>query len=379
MSVIGILDYDFLTYQPLLPNLECAKICSYYKQNHDIAVLASNMEPARYTKFFVRKDYDDGNYPKELFEDNVTYGGRAFNKDKYKPLPLDIEECAPDMLAYLKFSNLYDRTRELKMLFTKLIRGEHLRLSLDGSTIWDKYDKNLVLTQNTDSIFLHDYDLAKINGSFDIIKNMSLRYTVKGNKERLRRIGMKFPVIINSSDELSKWSTLAPSFHVFFLQYNGLMDNEALYDLCNNNKMVAKQLYYNIGLAQYSEDYFLENILPKFYKQVLFLRSNNIKILLKYEDKFNVSQRLKNLIELFNAYLSRAIFDYGLNYRQNLYYFCSHKGYNKFRKMNKYIYPLEDARDCFAYVREKNYEVFKMFYEWDIVKFKGGEFIKNDE
>ena len=34
----------------------------------------------------------------------------------------------------------------------------------------------------------------------------------------------------------------------------------------------------------------------------------------------------------------------------------------------------EEARASFRYIYERNYELFKLFYEWDAVKLKGGQF-----
>ena len=48
-------------------NLELMKLATYYKQHNEIVKLATKLEPERYTKFFVRKDWDDGLYPKEFF------------------------------------------------------------------------------------------------------------------------------------------------------------------------------------------------------------------------------------------------------------------------------------------------------------------------
>ena len=36
---------------------------------------------------------------------------------------------------------------------------------------------------------------------------------------------------------------------------------------------------------------------------------------------------------------------------------------------------VEEMRDTFQYVRERNYELFKMFYEWDEVKYRGGKIV----
>jgi len=76
---IGLWDADFMTYKQPFFNLEIMKMAAYYKQQNELVKLTTVLEPERYTKFFVRKDYDDGIYPKEFFLPNVVYGGKAFN------------------------------------------------------------------------------------------------------------------------------------------------------------------------------------------------------------------------------------------------------------------------------------------------------------
>lgn len=70
-------------------------MATYYKQRNEIVKFATKLEPEMYTKFFVRKDYDNGVYPKEFFLPNVEYGGHAFT-NKYKSLDLEIEKTKPD-------------------------------------------------------------------------------------------------------------------------------------------------------------------------------------------------------------------------------------------------------------------------------------------
>ena len=44
-----------------------ANALAQFKQHNEIVKLTTKLEPERYTKFFVRKDWDDGLYPKEFF------------------------------------------------------------------------------------------------------------------------------------------------------------------------------------------------------------------------------------------------------------------------------------------------------------------------
>lgn len=363
-----------MNYAPVLPNLECAKLAAYYKKKKDIVVLTSEIDPSRYTRFIVRKDYDDGVYNKKIFSQNVDYGGLAFTKNIYSPLPLDIETTLPDFTIYERYSENFGTTKEAKQTFTKLMRGAHLRLSLDNKNIWEDFRKPVSLAQNTDSIFLHDFDLGKIPNSIDAINELAERYTVLKGIFRPRLIGMKFPVQINDSKSFYDWFNISPSFSLFFLQYNGVMEDSALFDLCQQNPSIAKQLHYNIGLARFSENDFLINHLPRIFKQVLFLRSQNIKILLKYEEDFFVDQRIKNLIRLFNNYLGRKkLNEDSILYTGTLYKFVSSKKLKKYQFAQQ-VMKLPEIRECFQYIREKNYEVFEMFYKYEKVEYKGGEF-----
>jgi len=59
----------------------------------------------------VRKEYDDGEYPKKLFLPNVEYGGRVFSVEKLKPLPPAVEATIPNMHVYDPYSSYFGRTQ----------------------------------------------------------------------------------------------------------------------------------------------------------------------------------------------------------------------------------------------------------------------------
>lgn len=363
-----------MNYAPIIPNLECAKLCAYYRKKREITVLTPIMEPTRYTRFIIRKDYDDEIYDKTIFEKNVEYGGLAFSKNHYQPLPIEIESTIPDFHIYERYKDKFGTTVKARENFNKLMNGAHMRLSLDGKTIWKDYMKPVELAQHTNSIFLHDYNLGAIPESIDVIKELTSRYTLTKGEFDPRLVGMKFPVQVNNDEIFHKWFDVAPSFSLFFLQYNGLMQDSSIFELCKTNSSIAKQFYYNIGLSRFTENDFMELYLPQIFKQVLFLRSNNIRISLKYEDDFFVDQRVKNLIRLFNNYLGREKLAEGSRpFAGTLYKFVSSKKMKQFQYV-KHTMKLQDIRDCFQYVREKNYDVFKMFYECERAEYKGGEF-----
>ena len=45
MGTVAVYDYDFFTYENVIPNLECAKLVTYYRNNNDIALLAPTLTP----------------------------------------------------------------------------------------------------------------------------------------------------------------------------------------------------------------------------------------------------------------------------------------------------------------------------------------------
>ena len=76
---IGLYDDDFMRYAPVCFNLDLMKLSTYYKRKKEVVVLSPTLEPERYTHFIFRKDYNDGNFNKNIFLDNVEYGGHAFS------------------------------------------------------------------------------------------------------------------------------------------------------------------------------------------------------------------------------------------------------------------------------------------------------------
>ena len=113
----------------------------------------------------------------------------------------------------------------------------------------------------------------------------------------------------------------------------------------------------------------------KIFKQILFYRMTNTKILLKYTDGFFKTKELEFLISLWNCFGNQKWNDNMGAYAQSLYRYCASPGHKLYKDIlfrNNYVNQYE-MREAFQYVRVHNYELFKMFYEWNKVVFKGGE------
>ena len=372
MATYGIYDYDFMHYSHVIPNLECAKLCTYFKQHNHIAVLVSHVDLPRFTHTYIRKDYEDYDYPSYFYNDKVTIGGRAFG-EKYKPLDLDIENIKPDFLIYEPYRAYFGNKKSDTLTFKKIINAAHVRLSLDEKEINPDYEKQVFLTPSTNTIMVHDYDLAKVNNATDALKNLCERYTKQNGIYRPRRVSLKFPPQVSSDEELREWLDIMPSFETFSFQYNGVMSDEMAVELAEKNKAIGKQMYYNPLSSWYGENDFIERVLPKIFQQILFLRRYSIKILLISEtDNLEVDERILNLLKLFRSFGGGITTENGL---------CSLFRYitSKDRKTYLKSPTTEEIRSSFQYIREKNYDLFRAFYEEDRVNLKGGEFIYYDK
>ena len=226
-------------------------------------------------------------------------------------------------------------------------------------------------------IFLHDYDLAALK-AYDVISEIqSKRKFIYKDEIRPYPVGNKYPIKVNSSEELQNWLKVVTLPNGLLLEYNGLMDNDVLYNLCQQNKRMARQLYYNIAAGCSDENDFFVHRLRKIFIQTLFLRKSGIKILLKYEDGFFKTPELEKFIELLNCWLSFQWFEDSMPRYQTLYSLCSKNAHMHYTSwaFKTITVTTEEMRSIFQYFRERDYSIFKMFYEWDSVVYEEGVFL----
>ena len=347
-----------MNYKQPVFNLELMKLATYYKQRNDLVKLAPMLEPERYTKFFFRKDWDDGNYPKQMFEKNVSYGGYAFNSNYY-PLAEEIEATPPDTYIYEPYRKFFTTTPMLNA-FSSMERAAHIRLSLDNKTVWPRFHSSFETRPSTKIIFFHDYDLNKIAGAKETVLDIYNENIANGDK---RWIGMKFPVQTDNTEDFVFWMGLQGALHFFSIQYNGMLGKESFQTLLNSRATQTKNLDCIVTAGCSEENEFLEKRLPIIFKQLLNSQIHYKRISLKYEDGFFKDQKWEHLLQLLNDYNSAIIG------RQSEINPITFHGFIKSLYMNKWgtiraRFPREYVIDLFQFVREKNYEVFKMFYEY---------------
>ena len=327
------------------------KLAAYYKQRLEIVKFATVLEPQRYNKFFVRKDYEDGIYPKEFFLPNVVYGGRAFS-EQYVPLDLKIEKTIPDTSIYQNFKreNFKD-----EFAYRSMLSGAHARLSLDGKNIWEDMEAPVVQKNIISSIIIHDYDIGKLNQGFEATKQI-IKYAQHG--ARPIYVGVKFPINSYSLDELSKWLTLPTLKNYFWLRYFGVMSDEVFKEFVNATYATHVNMEYYVTFSCSDENDFIINRLPIIFNQVLNSQMSNSLIILKYEDGFFKDKRWERLIDYFNFYVRTRV---KAHIPKTFFKFT--KELFSFQYARHKTFTIEEIRELFQLVREKNYEVFKMFYE----------------
>lgn len=378
MGTIGLYDYDMQKYIHVPFNLELMKLATYYKKKREIISLSPLLVPEKYSMFFFRKDYDDGVYSKKFTkyatEDNFHYGGLAFSNGIYAPLEEDIERCKPDVYIYDRYKDVFCNNLINKRTFNTMQRAEHLRLSLDGKTIWKDFEKQIQITSKTFTLFFHDYNLNEISDSFEAITDLINTMTKQVGG---RRIAMKFPVQVNNGKDLLKWSSINCSAKNFSLQYNGVMDDGLFVEFIDKEmRSVSRQMDYVITASSYDENDFIEHHLTQIFRQVIYSRSKRVPILLKYEDNFFKDKRWEKAIDLISCFansgfgIEKDLYNRSIKY-DSMFKFAKSLKEKPIYKIHKF--SRQDARDVFQFVRERHYETFKDFYECHNVQLKGGK------
>lgn len=379
--LIGLWDDDLYCYNQTIFNLELMKLAAYYKRKKEVTVFAPRAVPEKYSRFIFRKDFNDGYFPDIIrTAKNLEYGGHAFSGERYVPLPMDIELTPPDKLIYQKFKDNYSNTKTLQQSYQTLVNAEHFRLSLDGKTVWKDLLKPTNITRKTFCYMFHDYDLNKIENASEAIQEIVKRGSQGLIKENL---GCKFPIQASTPQDLFKWSDFR-LMNNFYLQYNGLMEDEAFYELVvkERARTICRRINYYVTTGCSSENDFVIRVLPQIFNQATFSRNNHIIISLKYEDNFFVDKRWEEVVNLINAYLGTIknvkIDDIKrmniINEYNSLYAFVSSFDEDVPQYKTR-MFTKQKARELFQFVRERNYEVFKDFYAKSKVELKGGQFV----
>jgi hypothetical protein len=86
MASVGLLDWDLIRWQqPTVFNLELMKLSTHLKGQRMITKMLDRYDDSRYSKIIVRKDYEDDDYPSDIFNNPKTESGGplGFNKSRF--------------------------------------------------------------------------------------------------------------------------------------------------------------------------------------------------------------------------------------------------------------------------------------------------------
>lgn len=366
MSTILIYDYDFYHYPNIIPNLECAKYAAWRKNKKDIVLSLDTFEPSNYSSVFFRKEYDDGIYDPKILLPNVNYGGRAFS-EHYQPFDLEMERIKPDFSIYNKYINHYGSTKKKQEELKTLLYATHMRASLDEKKL-ETFPLERLERAHPIIIF-HDYNLSKIPNIYEYLEDIVYQ------PNKTYRIGNKYPINVYNYEELKKWLALPGMSAAYCIQYNGLFSEEEIIDFSSRKLSNIKSIIYNFAYGFKDEDDFLSNGFIDFYKQTLFLRNNQMKILLNIDNFFFKTEAFLNLMNLINIfYQQRIITDLEVK-KQTLFGYCAWQTKISKRPYDKRCISItpDQMRESFQFIRKNNYEAFDMFYSYTNVIAKGGK------
>lgn len=367
---IGLYDSDVFTKNIAIPNLEIMKLASYYRMRGEICQPCTTFSPDRYSLFYYRQDYPSTTGPPTLFQNKkVRYGGRVFSPKKYVQMPDDIEFSTPITSIYRDKEDFFLCD---KKTFKTLMNSWHLRISLDGKNICEKLLKNPPKDHIVRTIFFHDYNLNEIDGSKEIIsllrQSFMSAYSIS--------IGTKFPILCNNSSELLEW--INEKFFGFGLVYqlDQLVSDEEFYTILNKIKERHGTyiLLYNPLKNCSSQKDFLQEYLPKIFKQAIFCRNMGQKINILGENHFSIPRDVIGIIELLNSYCHVAEYDKNrkLFQKETLYKFVTY--FKTYFINSNYSLDRNDARRIFDYIKKENPSLFKDFYLCKKVTLRNGEF-----
>lgn len=359
----GLYDADLRYYPIPFYNLELMKLSSYYKHKREIVGFAPDFSPQRYTHFIIRQDFYNSE-PLNLNHKNIEYGGRAFDGKKYKPLPLDIEVMKPDIQLYSTAP--FPKGKKYQGPISTMRRAEHIRLSLDGHTIWADYEKQLRRGRGIHGIIFHDYNLNKVKGAADFIKKNLAEWIPS---QTGRRFGAKFPIQVDNKEDLLQWLHISPMGLYYSLQHNGLIDESYIPELVETKKEFSTLNQTSVNLTGlFTEEELINGGIKRILRNIINLRTQRLIFPLIYNESSFINKDWKMVMKLILRYNQHLVvsaksryFKYTEPY-ETLYSYA--KAAIKQYQINEPLLTKESLQSIFQFVRENDYDLFKDFYEY---------------
>ena len=212
---------------------------------------------------------------------------------------------------------------------------------------------------------------------YDYLKEISESRFFKTHPDTVRpyTIGNKFPIIVQNDKELYEWASLKHLNSYSYISCNFFKDNEGWYEFFQKFPTSKIRLGHNIDDGCSSEDEFIEKRLPIIYKQCLYFWRLKKNFSLNYSTDFIKTKELRDLIAFMNFRFNLPMPTTFAPRAASLSSFCQIYSKSPHWSYRKKEFETQELRDMFQYIRERNYELFRMFYEWDRVKYVKGEIV----
>ena len=218
--------------------------------------------------------------------------------------------------------------------------------------------------QNCFGVIFHDYNLAEIDGAFELIRdNLNSLIAHAGG----RRIGSKFPIVTTNEQDFINWYSLPAMGAYYYLQYDGIITPNIIPYIEKLHQ--PEQVVINVTANTIYEQFISQDIITLF-KSILDLRRVGIVFPLTYDKGFFADSRWVDVIDLICRFNNRFIYE-----RNNQDYFTRVAPYETlYSYVKKFVddektYGYTTRRkdkysNLFQFVRENNYDLFKLFYEY---------------
>ena len=143
--------------------------------------------------------------------------------------------------------------------------------------------------------------------------------------------------------------------------------------LVKKNLPIAKWI---TGNKQLSESQLVSEYFQQLYRQIVLARNQRVFFSLKYDDNYFKDKRWEKVIDLFNyyhnSYSSKAMIKYlKIIPTDTMFDFASKTLDKPHKYYNGKCFTKKEIRQIFNFVRENNYNLFKDFYEYNIMSLGG--------
>ena len=348
--MIQMLDWDLTRWrQPVVFNLELMKLAYYEKtHNNNIVTMIPRYKEDFDGRIYIRKDYEDFEYPANIMSNpNVVYGGNAISTS-YDPLPPWVEQSPADTSIYNAVKRFYQGSSVQENIFRMMFGATHLRLSLDGKTIFPFFEKQL---KNHDkkvfNVIIHDKELKCISDVLDIIN-----YIKKYSRKTIR-FGFKYPLEINTTNDLEKWIEIPKTTNLRNLIVKEPIEWEGF-----EEPEYSRQTLGYIITKDWGDN--LEQILIDCLLQGYYWGKKNVVLNLRLHFNWNAGYIEQELLNILNSLFETMVW-----YRKDFFFtpfiFC------------KYVYhfiPTYEKEALFRAIQEKYPQLFLLLYniQYVIVK-----------